>query len=1148
MFPTSPCISTLKVLDAAYSSVPYQEDAPWFTCKGRLTETYLGSESFKNLQFGLVPKQAQGSLPAFKPLHLIKVSYKYFILIKRFTVDNTRAFESQDVTAFVRKSRKIICTSLSYLLTQLQVYQSQLLTKGYYAYELDQDTSNLLSSLVKEIETLLTTGGSISDINNIRRLRDFNEVSPSDAIYYHYVHACFDVWYNSIAILQIISNIPFGAAKHEVFSNDIELNPFMHIVTSFLKDFACLAINYYYSFRKSAPFPCGCFQELWIMLINILEKEPSGEEHSFWFVYNKVIQELLDPSSNSKPTNIFSFVVNKIENKDLTESCLWLTSYIANLYKYDMCGNYCESKTPKSGYGVLKHLLNKLLALYSDGRVENIRFSLFHTMQLISLWEPNCEVILPLTDYFIKKIGEMFGPSSAEIAGLSYMFKSSTLWFQYINKLSYPCTSLGKESSLDLFLHIMTKQLSKDSTHRSLWRLLKGRIYSKLTAKKMKELSEVGLQNSFSLLLAIAESGQMEVTDKICELAHVIESTLSPRKQMVSWKALFVLMHIHQKKAHKLNKIISEVTKLFNETCSAFSTITRDSMHKSNVMNLLLVYIDCMGEVFEQCHNLSLSEYQLIGSGFSTLLPSCGITELNYVLNVFLNILNKVKNTIGDNSASDNYAVEMQYTTFMEFIFNHIYPFIESISTTNTPPDLVSDIAVLLMSLSYKCTTLLTERTSGNYCEIFVHFTTKEVVNIPLVCRFLCLLLDDMFLVSGLKSKMSVCQIIFQLWLKCIVNLPPSCHELEELTPKVILQKEFVEMFPKVLDLNLRSHDYVFTSIALFRVMGETYDSNTDPLYRKQLRETMLCYFKTYVPCVLKRITTQRDGLTLNYVYKHISHLFEHCSLLLHIRGNPESIVPKIIDKTVIPHLVFPKDKPSQTILFCAIKEYLPNFIRGLFKLDYKNDMCIQREIKDIMINYACNYPPHSNPITRLIIDTVNGRPEGLKPETFDFLLEVIRANVLLNPSITSTNGFTMLHDILRFTPSVKKNSIITVLLKSSLEVYMRQGSNFFRDLIKKIVERFQEKELNNSKTVLVPILQWFIKEKLQWATVKAFNILDIFAENLPQMFQLIVSYLLETVKTLEINRGSGPDDVIREYLKRTLSKLPKSNNFDKMV
>ncbi|GIX67376.1 methyl methanesulfonate-sensitivity protein 22-like [Caerostris extrusa] len=112
------------------------------------------------------------------------------------------------------------------------------------------------------------------------------------------------------------------------------------------------------------------------------------------------------------------------------------------------------------------------------------------------------------------------------------------------------------------------------------------------------------------------------------------------------------------------NKIVKKVIEFFNLTCYEYSS-TKDSMHKFNLMNLLFVYIDSMNELFQRCDDFKSSKFQLLTSGFSTLLSSSGISELNRILRVLLNILKKVQSTVEDKNDLEMEIIGVNYQEFL---------------------------------------------------------------------------------------------------------------------------------------------------------------------------------------------------------------------------------------------------------------------------------------------------------------------------------------------------------------------------------------------------------------------------------------------------------------------------------------------------
>ncbi|GFQ68277.1 protein MMS22-like [Trichonephila clavata] len=1150
-------------MDSDPSSIEYFDECfPSFDCKGQQNRTYLKSKHFfQCLHFQLHVQNkplvtifnksfSSGSILWNDTEFLFGEIKKYFFLTRTLAIDKINLFQSEGPLIEVQKYRKCTVKAFQFLLNSLQHVTSEYCKVDARDSSITSNFpfSKLFFSILREIKNLLIFIGRISSASNLVHTMDFKETSLSAEYYYHYVHLYLDIWWHCITILLTLNHLPFRKEKLESFCNDVDqLDPFLQVISLILVDYIYIAIKNFSevnSYCYHSPFLCKCFEDFWVMLIKVLDTKATDRKYSFWNIFHNAVQNLQKDSKNEKrvlnvPIDSFLLINEHMECKEIIEPCLWLISHIAPLYKIDAFGDYNEFENPKSGYEVVKYLVHSLLIDLSEKKEKSLRSSLFYILNLVTIWEPSCEILLPLVDFYIKKINEAFSVPGIEVKSLVYLFNSSMSWFQYINELSSTCTSLGNETSYDIFLRILCKQLIKDSNEGNLWRSLKGRMYSKFISKKILELSEIGLQNSFSLILAVATSGQLEVSDKICDLACIIK-TSSSRKQLISWKALFVLMHIYQKKALKFNKIITKAVEFFNDACSEYSA-TRDSAHKANLMKLLVVYIDSMNELFEQSNDLKLSEYQLIGSGFSILLFSCGISELNYILRVFLNILIKVQCIAFEKHHANNVMYE-QYIGLLELSFKHIFPFIEHISVTNTPPIYVSDIAAVLTILSQKFASTLTDRIAYNFCSIFLHFGTKDNVNSSIIRQYLCAVLDDEYLQSGIKEKiLNFNSLIFQSWLKCIIDLFPSLKQMKCLTQKVIMQSDIADMFPKVKNIINNEIECENIATELFRIMGQTYDESTDLKHKHQLKLKMHDYFQKYVLIILTKVKKLQDNSTLSYVYKLTSCLVEYCSPLLYMKYNTQNILPQLFDNILVPAAVFPKDKHTQSILSNVIKDHMLGLIKGLFKLDYKNDKFVGRTLKDVMVNNMCIHLSSNNPIFKLCIDSIHNRKDGLKWDEFQFLLDVIK-NYILNNSSNSIHAFEMIFEIFKSASLSKKQDISSILLKCTFETYMKQSislSDYLRNLMCKIFMYFKDNmDLNDSKKILIPILQWFIQEKIPWSSARGFSVLDCFLEYLPQILSEIIPFLTKTVEELENSRGFGVDVTLRNHLKSTIAKL----------
>ncbi|XP_054706507.1 protein MMS22-like [Uloborus diversus] len=896
--------------------------------------------------------------------------------------------------------------------------------------------------------------------------------------------------------------------------------------------------------RYSSPFICNCIRDFWIMIIYLLDNNPiETEESSFWDSYSKILQIVVKGNSQLCEISIDNLLLtgHSLDSNVSTEASFWLISHIASLYKYDVFGALDEQKIARSGYSIAKYIIHILLSGSLSDSENILRGVLCHVLQLVTLWEPKGDVLLPFTDFFIKKVESAFFLPGAEMKSLSYLYRNAFTWFDYINQLASNPKADNKKTSFDIFLQILILQLKLDSPRGNLWRSLKGRIYSKIVLKKMKELTEIGLQNMFSILLSISISEQFEVLTKICELAAMIETTADHRKQTIAWKAMFVLIHICQQKGHDMKNVVSQSSKFFNSLCSYFALIKQDSMLKTNVMNLLLVYIDGMCEIFERSESLRLFEYQLVSNGFSELLPSCGASELNYILSIFVSILSKIK----DLSKKANFTdVNTQCIGLVQLVFENVYPFLLKFSASNTASSIVSDIAYALTSLTCQFSTFFSDSVP-TFSKIFSVFVTEKGTNCAVMCRYLCFVLDDSDLMSEICLKMHNAKLlVFYSWLKCALYLPPACSDMLNFTSKALLQSELLVHFPEIKNLNFKSDNHEILTLNFFHLIEDSFNKCKNFQEKCQMRQVMHQYFKYYTDYAVSKIKASPDSSTLNYVYKITAQIVESCSVLLHKKFSADSILPQLLDQMAFPHLVFPKDKTAQSVMLCSIKEYVPCFLKGLFKLDYRNDKCIEREIKDIIMLYIGTYKASSNPLVKLLIDSTLHKPNGLTTDALNFTLDLLKCNIVANSNTVNTNSFEFCFEVFKLCPALYKKDVADVLIKSIFDMYMKSNDaqgEFFRNLLGRILSYFQESiETTMGKTILIPLLEYFVTDKLQLSYIKGFHLFDYFIENVPHVMSELIPFLLKSSEMLENSRGSGEDLLLRNNLRNLIAKLQK--------
>lgn len=1110
-----------------------------FTCSGCEEASYLNSGYFQKILnheieiskecLNVFGKQETNCSVFTKVKQTFTQIRKVSCAVKNIVVTNSSDnFEKASILYDAETLRKDILTVFQIIICNLQ----KMLPNSSMDNIL---CKNIMTQLVVEIKILLISIGKISSMANIGDSRYF---STSARNCHQFRHLCLDVWLNSIVILCNVYTL-MPVSFDVIFCDFVDQSsPFLQLASLSMYGLSCVALEQYeakYNYNSS-PFLCACDREFWIMLIKLIDG--SIYPSSFWDIYlsniQVIIKNIMSPSSNEDiPIGVFSS--NSLAMKNLMEACFWLTSHTASLYKYDTSGCFSELEVAKSGYNVVKYLICNFLKDPKIGE-KSLRKILLHCIDIAKLWEPSGDLIIPLTEHYTRNVDGTF--SMKEI-NLSYLFKDASSWFKCINDLSSFIFS-GTETSFVYFLSILNWQLTLDKDN-SLWRSLKGRIYTKFIPKKIKDMSEAGLQNCFTLFLVLIKSGQFEVVDQIYRIASIIETSIDPRKQIISWKALFVLLKLFQEKQRDEGQVIDCITKSFNSMCSNYVKVNRDSVLKNKLMNLLLVYIDNVGEIFKRVDNLNLVACNLISSGFSELLPACGISEGNYILSVIFSILKEIHNVVESNEIDCGFN-ETVYTKILQLMLDNIYPFIENIAITETAPVIGAEIAGFLTKLENDFSSPLSSE-SFDFHKIFTHFAFTETVDSKITCQYLWFILDYPIITDEMELRIPDFDVlIFRSWLKCIIYVQSDNYNVQKLTQKIVQQQVITKYITNTDSLlSFEAGDDISLSVKVFREIGKAF-SNCAKQERTTFAHKMQQYFKNYASLVSNRLKKERDHSAFSHVYKLTSQLVEYCSSVLHYRTS-EHVLLHILDQTVYPQLLFPKDKDLQHLVACCIKEELLHFMRGLFELDYRNDKSIERIIKDIFLNTIRTFPPSSNPLIKIVVDSVSRQPEGLCLDAYSFILDTLKDKLLSRNIEKPLTVFQFLHEIFKQVPLSCKKEITNILLICAMDRYMRKmdtEGEILKVLIKKVLMACAKRQVSSQTVILRPVVESFIEEKLPWQVVRGFNVLDFFVECVPQVISDCMAFLTKAIQTHEMKRGIGEDQLLRTGLRTIVSKLQK--------
>ncbi|KAL6066445.1 hypothetical protein STEG23_027437, partial [Scotinomys teguina] len=258
-------------------------------------------------------------------------------------------------------------------------------------------------------------------------------------------------------------------------------------------DLISLSVNRYEKVRPSEAlminhYSCSCVKELWILLIHLLD------HRSKWSVAERQME---------------------------------------------------------SNWSFIEELLKQSVTVQDSILEEQLRMYLHCCLTLCDLWEPNISVVTILWEYYSKNLNSSFSISWLPLKGLTNMIKSPLSMLTMVKTCC--CDRQDPDlykssSSYIIFLCILAKVIKKAMKNNGPhpWKQVKGRIYSKFHQKRMEELTEVGLQNFFSLFLLLAAVAEIEdVASHVLELLRFLRPASTASHRALVWKGqmAFLLMY-----------------------------------------------------------------------------------------------------------------------------------------------------------------------------------------------------------------------------------------------------------------------------------------------------------------------------------------------------------------------------------------------------------------------------------------------------------------------------------------------------------------------------------------------------------------------------------------------------------------------------
>uniref|UniRef100_A0A670II59 Protein MMS22-like n=1 Tax=Podarcis muralis TaxID=64176 RepID=A0A670II59_PODMU len=858
----------------------------------------------------------------------------------------------------------------------------------------EKQEAQLPSLLVEELHSLTLHVGHLHELSSC--VLGGLTVPPQAKLFspsWHLMHLHLDIHWSLLEILHLLGEkMPRQTVYAHRFSNLTgenltNISLFEEHCGNLFYDLISLAANRYTKVRPSEAltshhYPCTCVKELWILLIHLLNHRNKGSlTESFWSCLNNILKDVFEKKRDTEAVSAFK----SIPCKDPLTFCWWLITHLALLHHVDRNGNVDEKKPIDSNWSFVEDLLKQSINSQTGILEEQLRTHLQCCLTLSRMWDMNLSAITILWEHYSKNLNSHFTIPWFGLKGLANISKTPMSMYESVKRCCgdiHTPDMYTTSNSYQFFLHILVQVMKKAVKTNGIhpWKQIKGRIYSKFHQKRMRELTEVGLQNFFHLFLVLAAIAETEdVASRVMELLHFlspVSTSLSLRALI--WKGYFAFILTYVERNMDISVLAEEVSNDFHKKAKEFLVARNDPLQKQNLWVLLSTYVDGVQEVFETSCHLHLSEEKLLNDGFSMLLPGCRGAELARVFSFLQDVLFRLRTVhkhlnqglpsgnTGPNAPLSS-VVKEHHLAVARALWRNFFPFLKSQRMLQTPCSQLADTAagftLLALDLPSTCTSDLQPQPVLSMMQLF---GWDDMVCPRLVSRYLSHLIQNSELSEALTrmGHMSYQPLLVQSWFRCVLQMfidQPSdtlirtdaertadkayMEQLTELTRLILKLPEVRDIFAKAhVDDSLSKQDPNDAVFQFVKAVGKNY-SGLQTLAEKS---TMVAKALEYLGDVLKYVkpylTKKGPAEGLHLTYRIIGCLVKSWAPIL-ATSKAQQLLFRIIDCLLLPHAVLQQDKELPAAMLSAIRENLPLFLQGL------SFICCQSQTQGAYLN-----------------------------------------------------------------------------------------------------------------------------------------------------------------------------------------------------
>ncbi|KAI4019187.1 MMS22 like, DNA repair protein [Homo sapiens] len=1024
--------------------------------------------------------------------------------------------------------------------------------------------AQLPSVLIDELHGLLLYIGHLSELPsvNIGAFVNQNQIKlfpPS----WHLLHLHLDIHWLVLEILYMLGEklkqVVYGHQFMNLASDNLtNISLFEEHCETLLCDLISLSLNRYDKVRSSESLmsdqcPCLCIKELWVLLIHLLDHRSKWfVSESFWNWLNKLLKTLLEKSSDRRRSSM-----PVIQSRDPLGFSWWIITHVASFYKFDRHGVPDEMRKVESNWNFVEELLKKSIS------VQNSSFSIS--------WLP--------------------------FKGLANTMKSPLSMLEMVKTCC--CDKQDQElykssSSYTIFLCILAKVVKKamKSNGPHPWKQVKGRIYSKFHQKRMEELTEVGLQNFFSLFLLLAAVAEVEdVASHVLDLLNFLKPAFVTSQRALIWKGHMAFLLMYAQKNLDIGVLAEKFSCAFREKAKEFLVSKNEEMvQRQTIWTLLSIYIDGVQEVFETSYCLYPSHEKLLNDGFSMLLRACRESELRTVLSFLQAVLARIRSMhqqLCQELQRDNVdlfvqsslsAKERHLAAVASALWRHFFSFLKSQRMSQVVPfsqlaDAAADFTLLAMDMP---STAPSDFQPQPVISIIQLFGWDDIICPQVVARYLSHVLQNSTLCEALSHSgyVSFQALTVRSWIRCVLqmyikNLSGPDDLLIDKNLEEAVEKEYMKQLVKLTRLlfNLSEVKSIFSKaqveylsisedpkkalVRFFEAVGVTY-GNVQTLSDKSAMVTksleylgeVLKYIKPYLG---KKVFSA--GLQLTYgmmgiLVKSWAQIFA--------TSKAQKLLFRIIDCLLLPHAVLQQEKELPAPMLSAIQKSLPLYLQGMCIVCCQSqnpNAYLNQLLGNVIEQYIGRFLPASpyvsdlgqHPVLLALRNTATIPPiSSLKK----CIVQVIRKSYL---EYKGSSPPPRLASILAFILQLFKETntdiyevelLLPGILKCLVLVSEPQVKRLATENLQYMVKACQVGSEEEPSSQLTSVFRQFIQDYGMRYYYQVYSILETVATLDQQVVIHLISTLTQSLKDSEQKWGLGRNIAQREAYSKLLSHL----------